>query len=177
MHTLRIPTLRLASRVRQLCAAGALFVTCTFPASARAAEHADCSHPISIAAASFTPRGVENGLAWDARYVATVDGSFDFQGGALRFAVPLPDGERPKDAPGIDPIVEGGRVTGLCVDPIAMGDRTIRISFVQDTRLSPGAVVPLGAPLASGDSVQIVRRRSATRASWRSTAATRCKNT
>lgn len=111
---------------------------------------------IPIVGGSSLARRSEEGIAWDARFVVDVDASFDFKGGRIAFATPLPADEALRDTPGVTAIVEDGRITGLCVAPNALSGRTIHASFTQSTSLAPGRSTPLGALVVAGPAVQVV---------------------
>ncbi len=143
---LRLPKMRLAVRVRQLCVAAAIVASA---ANAHAADEPCTASPVPIAAASFTPRRTAEGIAWDARWIVENDASFEFHGGRLIFAAPLPPGERLVDGDGLTLLPDG---SGVCVRPEALHDRTIHATFVQPA----GTSLPLGAPVAEGHAVQIV---------------------
>ncbi|MBX3228347.1 MAG: hypothetical protein KIT84_06825 [Labilithrix sp.] len=117
---------------------------------------AACQLEVPLAGAIATAHRTEEGIAWDARYVVNVDAVADFQGGRIPLAVPLPPGELLRATPGVTAITEDDRVTALCVEPLALEGRTIRVSFMQPAALGPGRTVPLGAPIAAGITVQII---------------------
>ena len=120
------------------------------------AEASSGAPSISLAGAAFSPRLADGGLAWDARFVLDVDAAFDFRGGVLRFAVPLPAEETLVPAPGLAPLVADGHIVGLCVRGDALRDRTVAASFVQPIVPSAEDPIPVGAPVAAGSSVQII---------------------
>jgi hypothetical protein len=154
MRPLLVPTLRLATVVRRACVAGVLVASSILP---RAALASTCvGSDVPVAGAAFAPRRVEDGLAWDSRFIVSADASFGFTGGPIRFAAPLPAGERMLPAQGLEPIVEGDRIAGLCVQPAALHDRTVHATFVHNTTIAPNRAIPLGAPIAEGEAVQIV---------------------
>ncbi|MBX3224974.1 MAG: hypothetical protein KF795_30940 [Labilithrix sp.] len=160
---LHIPTIRLATHLRRLGAAAlvvASVLAAPEPARAGGGQTAgeDACAPdadsLPLAGAHFAPRRVDGGLAWDARFVVTSDAPSSFRGGALRFAAPLPAGEELVATQGLDAIVEAGRVAGLCVGEGALQGRTVSASFFQP--LSGEGAIALGAPIATGRTVQIV---------------------
>lgn len=117
---------------------------------------AACANPAPIVGGISVARRTEEGISWDARFVLDVDTSFDFQGGKVTFALPLAAGERLLDQPGVTPIVEGDRITALCVEPSAIHGRMIHVSFTQPATLRADRDTPLGAPIVAGTAVQIV---------------------
>ncbi len=157
MKLLHVPTLRLATNLRRGCIAALLAAALLPGASALASEeHTPCSDAVPLAAAVFAPRRVEDGIAWDARFIVTVDTSFAFTGGQIAFATPLPAGERLVPEPVLTPLFDGERVRGLCVGPGALHDRTIAATFVQPLKVAADATTALGAPIAESAGVQIV---------------------
>lgn len=117
---------------------------------------AACASPAPIVGGISVARRTEEGIRWDARFVLDVDASFDFQGGRVTFALPLPMGEIMRPAAGVTPIIEGDRITALCVEPSAVHGRMIHASFTQSTMLRSDHATTLGAPIVAGTAVQIV---------------------
>jgi len=113
-----------------------------------------CSGNVPIVAALSIAHRTEGGLSWDARFVVDIAAARDFQGGAMMFAAPLPDVVAPQA--GIEAIVDGDRVTGLCVSPAALENRTIHAYFTQIAELSPRHDTQLGVPIVAGSAVQMV---------------------
>lgn len=173
-------TLSMFFRAHLRSAAAVLFLVGVF-ASATPAQAAEPTSPqatctlspasnIPIAGAITTGRHVRPStsdsrsdmtLAWDTRFVVEVDASFDFHGGSIAFALPLEEGEglsAETESQHITAARDGtGRVTGICVPPQAIRDRTIAVSFVQPLGGTKGAeVVPLGVPVAASSAVQII---------------------
>jgi hypothetical protein len=160
MKLLDIPTMRFVGYLRMpLCVAALVLSSATAAAPREQAEPvaASCSSGKSVllAGAAFIPRREGEDLAWDARFIVDVDAAFDFQGGAVPFAIPLPEGETLIPTPGIAPVFEGTRMIGLCVTPEAIHDRTIAASFLQPLARTATST-KLGAPVAAGNVVQIV---------------------
>ena len=120
------------------------------------AEAATTGPSISLAGAVLTPRSVEGGLRWDARFILDVEAAFDFQGGVLPLAVPLPAGTELTATPGVAALESGGRIVGLCVARGALHDRTVSASFLRHLPATGPSPVELGAPIAAGSAVQIV---------------------
>jgi hypothetical protein len=121
---------------------------------------AACANPAPIVGGIYVARRAEEGIAWDARFVLDVDASFEFQGGRVTFAVPLPVGETLRAEPGLTPVMEpsadGPRISGLCVEPSAVHGRAIHAFFTQSTELRADRPTRLGAPIVAGTAVQIV---------------------
>jgi hypothetical protein len=135
--------------------------------AARRAHASEQTHTCSgdvipLAGALLTPRldkVHDDGktLAWDVRFIVDVDAAWDFRGGWVPFAAPLLAGESLAPQPGVTPIIEADRLVGICASPEAIHDRTIAVSFVAPRAGgSFSAFVPLGAPIAAGNAVQIV---------------------
>ncbi len=167
---LHVPFLRSMTRLRRFGAV--LFIAASIfgsgPSSAHAssatapsfepsscAEAPDAAPRVPLASAVFTPRSVDGGLRWDARFILDVDAAFDFRGGALAFAEPLPPGETLMTS-ALVPITEGDRLVGVCVPREALVDRTVSASFVQPIPSSGHFSFTLGAPLVAGNTVQII---------------------
>ena len=166
---LDIPTIRFLTNVRRLGAALLVVSSMAVPSAASASDVRDASidaasctqasigaPSIRLAGAVFTARAVDDGLGWDARFILDVDAAFDFRGGVLPFAVPLPAGEELVPTPGLAAVTDGDRVIGLCVAREALRDRTVSASFVQRTAPSASVPIELGAPVAAGTAVQII---------------------
>lgn len=168
---LDIPTFRLLARVRR--AGAALLLASSIVAAAPGAANASedraasvappsCSDAaigapsIPLAGAVFTPRQVDGGIAWDARFVLDVDAAFDFHGGVIPFAVPLGPGETLVATPGVAAIARDERIVGLCVARDALRDRVVSASFVQPLASSPARTFIAGAPVVAGSAVQII---------------------
>jgi hypothetical protein len=120
------------------------------------AEAATTGPPIPLAGAVLTPRPVEGGLRWDARFILDVEAAFDFRGGVLPLAVPLPTGMELIATPGLAALESDGRIAGLCVARDALHDRTVSVSFLQHLLATGPNPVELGAPVAAGSAVQII---------------------
>ena len=166
---LDIPTVRFLTKVRRLGAALLVVSSIAVPSAASASavhdpsfEPSSCTQAsigaasIPLAGAVFTARALEDGLGWDARFILDVDAAFDFRGGVLPFAVPLPSGEELVPAPGLAAVTDGDRIVGLCVGRDALRDRTVSASFVQRPAAAASVGVELGAPVAAGSAVQII---------------------
>ncbi len=166
---LDIPTVRFLTNVRRLGAALLVVSSIAVPSAASASDVHDASidassctqasigaPSIPLAGAVFTARALEDGLGWDARFILDVDAAFDFRGGVLPFAVPLPAGEELVPAPGLAAVTDGDRIVGLCVGRDALRDRTVSASFVQRPAAAASVGVELGAPVAAGSAVQII---------------------
>lgn len=97
---------------------------------------------IPLAAARFSPRLDGDKVTWDARYIVEVDTAFDFKGGRITLATPLPN---PQGIQGLEPIIENNQVTALCVPAAALHDRTIAVSIQGQS-----------IPVALGSTVQII---------------------
>ncbi|MDB4938580.1 MAG: hypothetical protein JWP87_5552 [Labilithrix sp.] len=122
-------------------------------AHAAPAEHA----PARIAGALFTPVLEESGIRWNARWVLTPESAEELDAGetrALRFAVPLLDGETVEPTWGVAPLMENGRITGVLVDRAGKDDRTI--AAVVHQRAAHTGAITLGAPVAAGSALQII---------------------
>jgi hypothetical protein len=122
-------------------------------AAAGDGEHADAR----VAGALFTPVRTDAGIDWHAHWVLTPESTAELDDGAtlaLRFAVPLLDGELLEPTWGVVSLVEQGRVTGVVVDRAAKDERTI--AAVVHQRVAHDGQVPLGAPVAAGSALQIV---------------------
>lgn len=117
---------------------------------------AACLNPAPIVGGISVARRTEEGIGWDARFVLDVDASRDFRGGRVTFAAPLPIGETMRAEPGVEALVEGERITALCVAPEAVHGRTIHAFFTQSTTLRADRSTTLGAPIVAGTAVQIV---------------------
>jgi hypothetical protein len=117
---------------------------------------AACANPAAIVGGISVARRTEEGIGWDARFVLDVDASMDFRGGRVTFALPLPIGETMRDETGVQPIIEGDRITGLCVEPAGVHARTIHAFFTQKATLRSDRATTLGAPIVAGTAVQIV---------------------
>ncbi len=110
-----------------------------------------------VAGALFTPTRTDDGVRWQAQWVLTPESANDIASGAaltLRFAVPLVDGEVEEATPGIVPLLENGRFTGVVVDRAAGPGRTM--SAVVHHRTSLDGSQPYGAPVAAGSALQII---------------------
>ncbi len=107
----------------------------------------DPSGEVPLASALIIASRTTDGLRWDVRYFATG------KGGAITFAVPLLAEERLVPTRGVTAIttLDGARITGVCIEPEAMGDHTIAAAFVQ-----PRGGDALGAPVAAGSFVQVI---------------------
>jgi hypothetical protein len=114
----------------------------------------NCTGTVPIVAGLSIAHRIEGGISWDARFVVDIDAARDFRGGAIMFAAPLPDVLAPQ--PGIEAIVDGGRITGLCVSPTALENRTIHAYFTQLDELSSRHDTQLGVPIVAGSAVQMV---------------------
>jgi hypothetical protein len=174
---LAIPTMHYLARLRRLATIGLMLSSLltaltSRPEMARAAEDPAAQAPtvsscsdgsgdgaplpsIPLAGGVASAHRVAEGLAWDVRFIVDADTAFDFRGGALFFAVPLPAGERMLPTDGVSELMEGDRVVGLCVARHAIHDRTVSSSFVQPVALGD-ATTPLGVPVAAGSTVQIL---------------------
>lgn len=119
-----------------------------------------CEAPIALSSAHIGARPVTEGITWDVRYILDMETADDFRGGTLRFSVPLPAGETLRSAPGLLPVLEAGRIVGICVLPEALHARTVEASFLQPTSTAVHESIALGAPVAEGNAVQIVEPRS-----------------
>jgi len=163
--------LRSAAAVLFLLGAGALEAPAQAaePTSPQAICTLSATSNIPIAGAITTARHVRPStsdsrsdmtLAWDTRFVVEVDASFDFQGGSIAFALPLEEGEvlsAESESQHITAARDAsGRVTGICVPPHAIRDRTIAVSFVQPLGTTGAEIVPLGVPVAASSAVQII---------------------
>ncbi|MDF2693290.1 MAG: hypothetical protein K0S65_1673 [Labilithrix sp.] len=138
-------------------AAGDLPPTRELVASCPEAANGDAPpRTIPLAGGVISARRVTEGLAWDVRYIVDVDAAFEFRGGALFFAVPLPEGERLLPTQGVSELMVANHVVGLCVAREAIRDRTVSASLLQPIALSADAAAPIGAPVASSGVVQIV---------------------
>lgn len=119
------------------------------------AAHAEeaCTAPIGIAGGRFVAKPVSGGLHWNAQWVVDVDGAAELCGGTITLAVPLPPDERLLPTPHVEAVIEDGRIAALRVDREALTDRSITATFFQRIGQGPAA---LGAPVAAGDSVQMI---------------------
>jgi hypothetical protein len=93
-------------------------------------------------------------LAWRSRWILAPDQAASFERGDIRLAIATPEGARLESAPGLTPILEGGRVVGVHVDRRALDGRTVTATFVQPGPLD--APFQLAAPIAAGTATQIV---------------------
>jgi hypothetical protein len=110
-----------------------------------------------VAGALFTPSRTDDGIAWRAEWVLTPESANEIAGGAalaLRFAVPLADGETVEPTPGVTALLENGRVTGVVVDRAAGPGRTMSALVRHRTALE--GKQRYGAPVAVGHALQIV---------------------
>mgnify|MGYP001555714483 CR=1 FL=1 len=121
---------------------------------------AACANPEPIVSGISVAQRTEEGIGWDARFILDVDASFDFKGGLVTFAMPLPVGETMRLEPGVTAMTEhtpeGDRITALCVEPMAVHFRTIHAFFTQTTELRSDRATRLGAPVVAGTAVQII---------------------
>lgn len=108
------------------------------------------SNSLVLAGGRFTAHRVPEGLRWDANFVLDVDATFDFRGGDISFALPLPPDERLVPTPGIEAIIENGRLVGLRVSKDALVDRSVTAAFLQPNTST------LGAPVTASESLQII---------------------
>lgn len=93
-------------------------------------------------------------LRWNSRWVLAVGGPTE---GVVRFAEPLPEGERMEPEPGIAEVLRDGRVVGLAVTSDAVHGREFSTTFSQPASSVRAGV--LGPPLAEGSAVQMVDLR------------------
>ena len=110
-----------------------------------------------IAGALFTPSRTDDGVTWHARWVLTPESATEIAEGAsleLHFAVPLADDESLDATPGVVPLVENGRVTGVVVDRAAGAGRALSATVRHRTSLDGRQ--RYGAPVAVGSALQIV---------------------
>lgn len=119
------------------------------------ADAEDVDRQLTVAAARHSALQVEDGLRWDSQFVLDVDAAFDFAGGTIDLAVPLPAGERLLPSPVVDALEKDGHIVGLRIGARGLVDRSIRASFFQPMAAIEGDT-SLGAPIASSDAVQIV---------------------
>jgi hypothetical protein len=129
------------------------------PPAAPATTTTRCENldPVPLAGALFTihrPDRAKGTIQWESRFIVESDASFDFKGGTIRFAVPLPEGESLSPTAGLTPFFEAGRMIGLCVSPETIRDRTIAADFSQPVEGT--SAHPLGVPVVKGSTVQIV---------------------
>jgi hypothetical protein len=109
---------------------------------------------LRVAGGLFSATLRDEELAWRSRWVLAHDQAAFFDGGDIRLANASPEGARLESAPGLTPILEGGRVVGVRVDRRALEGRTIAATFVQPVPFD--AEFPLAAPIAAGTATQIV---------------------
>ncbi len=164
MPLLDIPSIRLLVTSRRIGAAILVASSLARPEAAQASASRErdaspsCAEAttIPLAGAVFTPQPVEGGLRWDARFIVALDTAYDFRGGVIPLAAPLPAGEELAPTDGLAMTEQNGGGVGLCVASEALRDRTISASFFQPVQPSNSSPIVLGAPIAAGPAVQIV---------------------
>ena len=122
----------------------------------RAHGKGDSAH---VVGGLYTPTRVEDRLVWRAQWVLERDDAAEIAEGAtrtLRFAVPLPEGESLDPAPGLEPLLDGGRLVGARVDARALAGRSVQATLRQPLARDATKAIPLGAPVAAGAAAQIV---------------------
>jgi hypothetical protein len=136
-----------------------VFVVLLVLVAAAGTAHASPGRPadVRVASALFTPVRTDDGIDWHAHWVLTPESTAELDAGAtgaLRFAVPLLDGEVLERTWGVAPLVEEGRVTGVLVDKAAKDERTV--SAIVHQRVAHGGSVALGAPVSASNALQII---------------------
>jgi hypothetical protein len=143
--------------VRLLFVALLVLVGLVGSAHASPAQYSASPYDIRLAGALFTPTRTDDGLTWHARYVMTPDSAMEIDGGAvraLRFALPLAEGDTVETSFGIAPLVENGRVVGILVDRSGVDGRLVNAVVHQHG--AHDGTLRLGAPVGAGTALQIV---------------------
>lgn len=128
-------------------------------AAPAAASAASAPSELRVASALFAPTRTEDGLDWHAHFILTHESAAEVEGGAtgaLRFALPLREGENVEPTFGVFPFVEGATVVGVLVDRTALDGRTVSAVVHQRRDLPKVAGMHLAAPVVAGSVLQII---------------------
>jgi hypothetical protein len=110
--------------------------------------------PAEISSSISRATRTQEGLEWSTRWILSPAAARSGYPLEIRFAAPLPEGERLGFAPGVEAMVENDRIIGLFIHPGTIDGRTVRTTFIQPVK--GASTVPLGAPVATGTTTQII---------------------
>lgn len=120
---------------------------------ARPAQRTTLSPPRIVSALTSVSRQAD-GLVYTTRFIVALEDAARFEGGAIRFAHPLPSGASVVETPSVRASVVEGDTLGIVVTPEALVGRAVTIRVHQPS--PPGGRFFLAAPIADGHAVQIV---------------------